>query len=724
VRRLLRFVAAMVAGVALVAVATVTVPMMGRDIYRHAATTVAEPIPPLSTVTEEGSTVYAADGSVLAKLQPVQTRKPVKLWAISKILIKAVLDTEDRRFYQHGGIDFPSTIRAFLSDSSGGDFQGGSTITQQLVKQVYLTSARKLSRKVREAVIANRLEKLYTKRQILNAYLNIIYLGSGSYGVEAAAEAYWGVRARRVTLPEAALLAGLIQAPSGYDPIADPAAARTRRGQVLTRMLHYHDITRAQYRRANAAPLPTSVTTEQQPLKGLDAYYVAQVESVLLGPGSPLGSTPAQRSAALLGGGLQIYTNLSPTAQAQAEAAVLAETPPDATSQGIEENLVSIQPTTGAVTALIGGQNYQTQQKDPATSASFQAGSGFKIFTLLAALEHGESVNDEVDASAPCSVPFPQNLGYTEGHSPGPANNDEGDGAQGITTVLNATAQSLNCAYFRMAHQVGLPAVVSEAEELGIPKSEIGSYVEDPSIVLGTADVSPLQMAGAYATLASGGVYHRPSFVNHIVDRLGDMIYTQPTKGVQAVPTNIVDEADAAFEAVVQNGTGRVAQIPGREVAGKTGTTSGPTSAWFNGYTPQLETTVWMGNPHGGIPSMVVDGEEVYGATFPAPTVHDYMVAALANQPVEAFPPLDPLTLPPTTCVPEDTLTNQTTVLGANCALAAPKTKTKTKTTLPGSSTTSTAPTTGSTTPSTVPVATTTPATTPVTTPATTPPTS
>jgi membrane peptidoglycan carboxypeptidase len=704
VRRLLRLLIAIALGTAAVSTAILVVPLVGRDLYRHAATTVADPIPPLSTVTETGSTVYAANGAVLATLQPVQRRQPVKLDQISSILVKAVLDTEDHRFYQHGGIDFPSTVRAALSDSSGGNFQGGSTIAQQLVKQVYLNSERTLSRKIKEAVIANRLEKLYTKRQILNAYLNIVYLGSGSNGVQAAAEAYWGIPASQLTLPEAALLAGLIQSPSGYDPITDPAAARTRRSEVLARMLHYHDITRRQERRANATPLPTAVTTEQEPLTGIDGYYVEEVEQQLEGAGSPLGSTYAQRREALLEGGLKIYTNLNPSQQAVAETSVVDNTPADALSQGIEENLVSIDPSNGDVTAMISGQNFQTQQTVTATSPAFFAGSGFKIFTLLAGLEEGQSIYDSVDATAPCSVPFPDNLGYTTGHEPGPAENDEGPGSGGVTTITNATAQSYNCAFFRMGHQVGLPAVVAQVEKLGIPASEIAASANNPSIVLGAVDVSPLQMASAYATLASGGTYHTPSFINHITDRAGATVYTEPTTGTQVVPANIVAEADVAFQAVVQDGTGTVAQIPGREVAGKTGTTSGPTSAWFNGYTPQLETTVWMGSPTGDIKSMVVDGEEVYGATFPAPTVHQYMAAILAGQPVVDFPVVDRATLPATTCIPEDTLLDQTTTLGSNCAVISYKPVTTVpKKTSPATTNTTTVTTVPSTTPTTGP---------------------
>jgi membrane peptidoglycan carboxypeptidase len=651
-RNISRLLLLVAAASLLVACAATTVPTVVLGIYRHGSTTVAAPLAPLSSKTDEGSTIYAANGTtVLATLRGSRTELPVKLTAIAPILIHAVLDTEDERFYEHGGIDLPSTLRAFFSDSAGHSLQGGSTIAQQLVKQEYLNSQRTLSRKLREAVIANRLEKLYTKNQILDTYLNIIYLGSGAYGVQAAAETYWGETAAQLTLPQAALLAGLIQAPSGYDPINYPAAARVRRSQVLGRMLHYHTITRSEYNTANAAPLPTSVatpTTAPTQLTGIDGYYVAQVENQLLNdPHSPLGATFAERKHALFDGGLKIYTNLDPTAQAQAEAAVTANTP--ANTQGIEESLVAINPANGNVTAMIAGQNYATSPLDVVTQGREQPGSGFKIFTLLAALEAGDSILDPVDGTSPCAIPFPGNDGYLTA----PAHNDEGDGQSGVTTILNATAQSLNCAYLRMGHQIGLPAVVAQAEKLGIPASEIGSYSHTPSMVIGTAPVAPIQMAAAYATLASGGIYHAPQFLNRVVDQTGTTIYREDTTGTAVIPPRIVAEADAAFQAVVQDGTGVSAQIPGRQVAGKTGTNSGPTSVWFNGYTPQLETTVWMGNPRGGIPSMVINGSQVYGASYAAPTVRAFLAANLSGKPAENLPAVDYASLPPPQPVPE-----------------------------------------------------------------------
>ncbi|HLH46865.1 MAG TPA: transglycosylase domain-containing protein [Acidimicrobiales bacterium] len=649
-RSLVRLVVAIAAGAVAIAAVAITVPLVVRGVYRHGSSTLADRLAPLTAVTDKGSTVYAANGQVLAVLHSSVTREPVALSAIPKILVHAVLDTEDERFYEHGGIDVPSMVRALLNDSQGGGLQGGSTITQQLVKQVYLTSQRTISRKIREAVIANRLQRRYSKNQILNAYLNTVYLGSGAYGVQAATETYWHEKVGKVTLPQAALLAGLIQNPSGYDPVANPAGARYRRGQVLSRMVHYHTITPAAAAKANAAPLPTKANVHPaKGLSGVDGYYVAQVERQLLAAGSPLGSSPSERYAALFNGGLKIYTNLDPTLQNDAETAVREITP--ANSSGYQEALVSIQPSTGEVEALIAGQNYAKEQFDVVTQGLRQPGSGFKIFTLLAALEHGDSIFDPVDGTSPCAIPFPGNDSLLT-H---PAHNDEGDGQSGVTTIQEATAQSLNCAYLRMAHQVGLSKVIATAEKLGIPASELRNYADDPSVVIGAAGVSPLQMSDAYATLANGGIYRAPQFINHVVDSSGDVIYKEPTAGTRVIPSSIVPEADAAFEAVVQSGTGTAAQIAGRQVAGKTGTNSGPTDAWFNGFTPQLESTVWMGYPPADSKLLLLDGVQVYGGMYPCQTVHAYLEAALADQPVVDFPPIDYAALPPTRPVPEVT---------------------------------------------------------------------
>ncbi len=648
-RNFVRLVAAAAAVAVALSTAVVVLPFAAQGIWRHAASSTDNPISPLRSSFEGASTVYAANGSVLARLSASVSRRPVPLSAVPEVLVRAVLDTEDHRFYLHGAVDVPSEIRALVDDSLGAGIQGGSDITQQLVKQVYLNSRRTLSRKIKEAFLAIRLQKLYTKNQILDAYLNTVYLGAGAYGVDAAAEAYWGEPVRDVTLPQAALLAGLIQDPSGYDPIYAPVLARERRAEVLGRMLHYHDITAAQYRAADATPLPTAERGASRLPTGVDGYYVAQVEAQLLAPGSPLGSTAEQRYAALFEGDLKIYTNLHPALQRDAVSAVQQVSP--ANSVGYREALVSIDPTDGAVLDMVPGTNYAKEKFDVVTQGLRQPGSGFKLFTLLPALEAGDSIYDPVDATSPCAIPFPGNDSLLAT----PAHNDVGDGRSGVVSIEVATAQSLNCGFLRLAHQVGLGAVLRSAEQLGVPRSEVAPFASDPSVVLGAASVSPLQMADAYATLANGGTYFRPSFVSEVVDRTGTVIYRQPSTGTRVIPERIAAEADAAFEAVVQSGTGTAARIPGREVAGKTGTSNGPTDAWFNGFTPQIETTVWMGYPPSDSRPVVVDGVQVYGGAYPAETVHAFLTMALAGAPVVDFPSVDPALLPPARVVPEVT---------------------------------------------------------------------
>lgn len=640
-RRLLRLVA-ITAGVAvLFSVTVVALSALTGNAVHHVASAQELALPPINSKLQEPSTVYADDGkTVLATLSGPQFRQPVSLSKVSKVLVTAVLDTEDHGFYVHGGFDIPAMVRALMSDAQGQGIQGGSTIPQQLVKQLYLSSERTIGRKVREAVLADRLEQKYSKDQILQAYLNTIYLGSGSYGVQAAAESYFGVPASNLSLPQAALLAGMIQNPNGYDPVLQPAAARQRRSEVLQRMVVYGDITPAQQAAADGTPLPVRIApaaretiVEHDPVAG---YYVNQVKDYLLDSSTVLGGTYDERYAALFEGGLKIVTNLDPTMQAVAEQAVANDTP--ANSSGFEEGLVSIDPTTGGVRALVGGTGATgtgAQQFDVMTQGQRQPGSGFKLFTLVAALEQGYSVFDTVDGKGPCAILFPGNLDLAKS----PIKNDEGPGG-GTMGLVQATAQSVNCAYIRLAHEVGLPNVVSTAQALGISPAEVPHKLYDdiPSVVIGAASVKPIEMAGAYAAVADGGIFHQPSFIQSVSDRTGNVIYRGVDPGHRVFSTQVAAEADLALNAVVQYGTGTAAAIYNRPVAGKTGTTNNNVDAWFNGFTPQLETTVWMGNLKGEVPIDIPNYGPVYGAGFPAHTWHDYSAQVLANYPVEQFP--------------------------------------------------------------------------------------
>ncbi len=633
--KLVRLVAIIASAALLFTGTAVAISLIGDGLVHNAASAQQMPLPPLGSTLQEGSTVYADNGkTVLAVLQASQYRKPVDLSQVSKTAITAVLDTEDRRFYLHGGFDIPSTIRALAADSSGSGIQGGSTITQQLVKQLYLTSQRTVSRKIKEAVIADRLEREYSKDQILQAYLNTIYLGNGAYGLEAAANVYFGVHAAQLNLAQSALLAGLIQNPSGYDPIASPIAARNRRTTVLARMVHYGDISQAQANAADAVPLPTAVITQAVSGDGITNYYVQQVVTQLLGADSPLGSTYQERYQALFEGGLKIYTNLDPRLQALAEQTIAKDTPPN--NRGFQEAMVAIDPTTGKVRAMVGGTGFNHtagSHFDIVTQGTRQPGSGFKVFTLLAALEKGYSIYDTLDGESPCAIKFPGDDDLVA-H---PARNDEGNGG-GVLTLLDATAQSTNCAYIRLGHEVGLPNVIHMAHEMGVTEN----LPAVPSMVIGSVAVHPIEMAEAYATVADGGVYHTPTFIDHIVDRSGANIYTGAARGRRVISSQIAAEATVAFRAVVQYGTGTAAELYGREVGGKTGTTNSNVDAWFNGFTPQLEATVWMGNLNGEVPMVDVGGlGQVYGGTFPAITWRNFMAAALTGQPALDFTPLD-----------------------------------------------------------------------------------
>ncbi|MGH9122100.1 MAG: transglycosylase domain-containing protein [Acidimicrobiales bacterium] len=654
----------------------------------------AAPLAKLSTAGAEGSTVYASDGTtVIAVLHASVTRTPIALSAVAPILQRAVLATEDERFYLHGGVDLLSTLRALISDTGGGALQGGSTITQQLVKQLYLTSERTLSRKIKEAVLADRLEQHYTKNQILDAYLNTIYLGNGAYGVQAAAATYFDLSAKQLDLPQAALLAGMIQDPVGDDPIAQTTSARSRRSEVLQRMVHYHVITQAQSNAANDAPLPTALNLPPSlNAIGPNAYYVSQVQSDLLSNNSPLGGNYTERYNALFEGGLKIITNLNPVDQAAAESAVTGDTPQN--SGGFEEALVSIDPTNGKVVAMVGGPGYAQSKFDVVTQGHRQAGSGFKIFTLIGALEQGYSPYDIVNATAPCAISFPGNPYYVT-H---PATNDEGPGSGGQVSLIIATADSYNCGYLRLGHEVGLSNIAATAESMGVQASELTPT--DPSMILGADTVEPIEMADAYATVADNGVYHAPSFVQKVIDRTGSVVYAPTNPGKQVFSAQIAEEADLCFQAVVQYGTGTAAYLYGREVAGKTGTTTSVTDAWFNGYTPQIEATVWMGNPTNTTSMYDVGGYgEVYGGDFPTFTVHDYLQSALVAQPVLDFASPDSSQLPPTKQIISQSLINDDFSSTTTPATAPPVT-------VPSSTTTSNPfyvapiPPTGTTTPS------------------------
>ena len=577
----------------------------------------------------ERSVVYAADGSVLAVLHGDENRSPVALKNVPDVLVKAIVDVEDERFWDHNGVDVRGTLRALYTNiEAGGIEQGGSTITQQLVKNALLTSKRDAGRKVKEAVLAVRLENQLSKREILERYLNTVYFGNGAYGVQAAAERYFGVDVGKITAGQAALLAGIIRNPVGYDPFTNPEVAKRRRSIALGRMVRSGDLTATDAERAEAVPIPSTPSNVVPTADGGTGYFVEEVKQRLLDD-ERLGETPQDRYNAVFKGGLQIHTTLDPRAEQAAIETVQTGLPN--THGQFTAALVSVDPTSGAVRALVGGPGFEQAKFNLATQGRRQAGSAFKAFTLMAALEAGHSPKDTISGSSPCRIPNP-------GGDPDPWRPENYEGTKGGTMSLtDATAHSVNCAYARLALIVGIDKVADAAKRMGITTP----LDPTPAMTLGGLrnGVSPLEMASAYATLAADGVHHDPYFIDKVLDRDGKTILAAKPSGERRVSVQDSRVATSILQQVVLKGTGVKARVPGRVVAGKTGTAQDHTDAWFVGFTPQLSTAVWMGAPVGEVPMRNVGGIRVTGGSYPARMWSLYMTAALAGEPVLQFPP-------------------------------------------------------------------------------------
>lgn len=580
------------------------------------------------------SRVYDSEGKFLGYLSDGQFREPVPLSSIPHVVINAVLDVEDNTFYQTGPIDLRGVIRALKADVTTGHIvEGGSTITQQLVKQDLLNSRRTIGRKLQEAVLSIRLTQQLSKRQILQDYLNTVYFGDGAYGVEAAAHVFFNKEVRALDAAQAALLASMIENPTAYSPFLHPKASLQRRNIALAQMVKNHSLTHSQEIAAQSEPLPKA----PQPFQALplSAFMVSMEQSLLASPA--LGATVADRERAIFEGGLRITTTLNPTLESDAKAAVAQDLPN--TNNRYTAALVAMDPSNGEVRALVSGNPVSPTGYDVATgygASGRQAGSSFKPFTLMAALESGYSPYDLVDGTAPCTFDLPHTLKAYVAHNAEPG--------YGVMTVVKATADSVNCAYLRLGIEVGVPKVRAMAKTMGVTTP----IPDVPSIIIGAAGVTPLEMADAYSVLDDGGMLHSPRFVEKVVNPSGKVLIGAPGKGHRVVPSNYAAITDQVLQQVVISGTGVAAALPGREVAGKTGTTDHETDAWFDGFTPQLVTSVWMGDPASEAASMSdVNGIVVYGGTYPAEIWHTFMSAALAGQPAESFPQPDLSVLPP-----------------------------------------------------------------------------
>jgi penicillin-binding protein 1A len=557
--------------------------------------------------------VYAGDGhTILAVLRGSQSRVLVQSAQINPWMKQAIVATEDRRFYEHRGIDVRGMGRALLADiEHKSAVQGGSTITQQFVKNELTGNDRSITRKLKEATLAWQLEKNWKKDRILTAYLNTIYFANGAYGIERAARTYFGHSARKLTLPQAALLAGIPENPTAYDPVAHPRAAQDRRALVLRLMLQQHIITSGQFRKAVRAPMPKPEDVHLSGVVGQSPYFGEYVKQQLID------EFGAKR---VFGSGFHVQTTINLRLQRLARAAIDKWLPsPD----GPQAALVAINPSNGAVVAMYGGRSFHASQFNLAVQGERQPGSSFKPFVLATALDEGIS-----PASTFVSKPISIFLGnrYWTPH------NYEGE-YLGTINLSQAITVSDNSVFAQLTKTVGPTNVARTAHRLGITSPLHGVF----SIGLGTQSVNPLEMARAYATFANGGYRidgkvfgDRPRAITHIEDAHGKTVYENA-----AVKQRVMSSGDAALltqllQGVVTSGTGKAAALPNQAVAGKTGTTENYGDAWFVGYTPQLVTAVWVGYPKGLRPMLTeYHGRAVAGGTFPAQIWKSFMESAL-----------------------------------------------------------------------------------------------
>jgi len=582
-------------------------------------------VSPAPPVNAQSTTVLAADGSVLTRLDGGEHRIEVGWQDIPRHLADAVVAIEDRRFWNHVGIDLQAIVRAARTNVEAGDIvEGGSTITQQYVKSAFLRRDRTLDRKIEEASLAIQLERSHTKEEILTYYLNTVYLGAGAYGIGAAADTYFGKPVPELSLAEAALLAGLIRTPSADEPFSNPDGALDRRGEVLDAMAAQGWIDEGTRDAADSEPLGLTTGALQDTTTA--PYFVDAVERWAL-ERPELGATPQERALALYSGGLRIETTLDPALQAEAEQAVERVLPeagdPDAA-------LVVLQPGTGEVKAWVGGRDYDGQgphaKFDLVGLARRPAGSVFKPMVLATALEQGVPLGREYSAPAHLELAVTGGTWEVENY----------DGIEGgVVDLADATVFSLNTAYAALVTDVGPDGVVHTAARLGVD-SPLEAV---PSITLGSQDVSPLDIAASYTALASDGIHHEPALVSRITDADGSVLYEHRPDPVEAVSPATAHTVTDVLRQVIERGTGYRARI-GRPAAGKTGTSQDWADAWFAGYTPDLVAVVWVGFAESRVPMVPPRTREtVTGGSWPARIWQLFMTAALAERPAAEFPP-------------------------------------------------------------------------------------
>ncbi len=573
------------------------------------------------------SLVYDANGKVVDQLYGVQNRFVVPLSGVDPTLREAVIAIEDHRFREHRGLDFEAIGRAAVENLQSLSIQeGGSTITQQLIKNTYIAQDERFipsfERKFVEASLAWQYEKENSKDKILEQYLNTVYFGSNAYGAEAAAKTYFNKKAADLTLPESALLAGIINLPGVYDPFADPESAKKRRNVVLDRMLEYGYITKEEHDRAAGSRLDLSrgrIRYEDD-----NEYFLNAVRNEL---------AEEYGDEAIYEGGLRIYTTLDPGLQEAASTAVDTIVNPEAGDPSA--SLVSVDPATGAVRAMVGGSDFEQVKFNLATQAHRQAGSSFKPFVLAEAVHQGISP-ETMYVSRDLSIDMGENAERYE-----VSNYDFIE--RGPITLERAMADSDNTVFIQLALDLGLQRVVEMANELGV-ESEIDAY---PSTAIGglRVGVTPLEMASAYSTFANSGTHMEPYLVERVSrEQNGEEVVFEEHRlaGEEALTKDEAAVVTESLRGVVERGTASYyhdldAEI-GRPAAGKTGTSNEFVDAWFIGYIPQLSTSVWVGYPDERRSMVNINGlPEINGENYPLDIWSLYMQSAVQKFPVQEF---------------------------------------------------------------------------------------
>jgi membrane peptidoglycan carboxypeptidase len=625
--------------------------------------------PPLSQL----SVIKAADGTPLATFY-YENRQSVDIEDVAPTMRQAIVAIEDARFYEHHGVDPKGILRALLTDtSSGAAVQGASTITQQYVRQALVetnaqdnntaaaaaATSKNLTRKLTEARYALALEQKLSKDQILEDYLNTVYFGDGAYGISAAAQHYFGETVDKLTLSQSALLAGVINNPSTFDPTVNPINAVSRRNVVLDRMLvNYPDsYAVVQIDAAKAAPLglhvveiPNGCATSSAP------YFCDYVVHDILN-GSEFGATVTDRANLLRRGGLVVTTTLQPTVQKAAQLAVDTVVPRSpALNAGLAAAIDMVNPQTGAIEAMAVDRDYGTGfgQTEVNLAADYvnhggsqgrNAGSTFKIFVLAAALE--EKIPTGTTIRAPAKITIPKGSTTTCDGLPtsqwNVVNAEDSEG--GTFNMVQATAQSVNTYFAQLEVKTGLCAPVTIAQDLGIHKATGGNLDQIPAFTLGAEPVDPLSVTGAFAALANNGTFCTPQSITKVTWQVGDVTTNRPVPGPncgKVLDPTIAQGVTTLLQGVLAKGGTGYGLALGRPAAAKTGTDDAFKNAWFSGYTPNLASSVWVGNPDSTVPmrAITVNNKkypEVFGATLPGPIWQLAMKGALQNQPIQSF---------------------------------------------------------------------------------------